>query len=160
MELPSRGAQDWREGRRLRAYELSQQGWRQRTIAQALGVTPGAVSQWLRRARAGGVTALRRRSSPGAPPKLTKEQRSQLPALLRRGAPAFGFAGDVWTGERVAAIIEREWQITYHPEYVPRLLRACGWSCQKPLRRAYQRDQAAIDEWREQRLPALKKKGG
>jgi predicted transcriptional regulator len=37
---------DWREGRRLRAWELQQQGWKQKDIAAALGVTPGAVSQW------------------------------------------------------------------------------------------------------------------
>lgn len=159
MELHSQEAQDWREGRRLRAYELYQQGWKQGAIAHALGVTSGAVSQWLKRARAEGVAALKKRASPGAPPRLTKEQKARLPELLRQGAPAFGFAGDVWTGERVAAIIEQEWQVSYHPHYVPQLLQACGWSRQKPIRRAYQRNQAAIDEWREQRLPALKKKG-
>jgi transposase len=171
MELSSQDAQasqdaqerpplEWREGRRLRAYELSQQGWKQCAIAQALGVTPGAVSQWLRRARDEGVAALKKRASPGAPPKLTQEQKARLPELLLRGAPAFGFAGDVWTGERVAAIIEQEWRVTYHPEYIPRLLQACGWSRQKPVRRARQRNEEAIQEWREQRLPALKKKGG
>ena len=50
---------DWREARRLRAWELKQQGWQQQTIAPALGVSPGAVSQWLTRAAAGGVEALR-----------------------------------------------------------------------------------------------------
>lgn len=160
MELSSQDAHDWREGRRLRAYELFQQGWKQCAIAQALGVTPGAVSQWLCCARAEGVAALKKRTSPGAPPKLTKEQKAQLPELLLQGAPAFGFAGDVWTSERVAAVIEQEWQVSYHPHYVAQLLQDCGWSRQKPIRRAYQRNQAAIDQWREQRLPALKKKGG
>ena len=41
---------DWREGRRVRAYELKEQGWSQRAIAAALGVSEGAVSQWLKRA--------------------------------------------------------------------------------------------------------------
>ncbi|MGH2371033.1 MAG: helix-turn-helix domain-containing protein, partial [Chloroflexota bacterium] len=57
---------DWREGRRLRAWELAQAGWKQRTSAAALGVTEGAVSQWLARARADGVAALRHRPAPGA----------------------------------------------------------------------------------------------
>jgi predicted transcriptional regulator len=43
---------DWREARRYRAWALHRRGWTQRTIATALGVTPGAVSQWLKRARA------------------------------------------------------------------------------------------------------------
>ncbi len=143
----------------MRAYELSQQGWTQKAIAAALGVTAGAVSQWLARARTeGGPQALKKRCSPGAPPKLTREQKAALPALLLRGAPAFGFNGDVWTAQRVAAVIVREWQVAYHPGYVAELLHACGWSRQKPARRARQRDEAAIREWQEARLPALKKR--
>ncbi|MCA1715656.1 MAG: helix-turn-helix domain-containing protein, partial [Actinobacteria bacterium] len=42
----SNQATDWREGRRLRAFELKHQGWKQREIADALGVSKGAVSQW------------------------------------------------------------------------------------------------------------------
>lgn len=148
MELLSQKAQDWREGRRLRGYELFQQGWKQKSIAQALGVTEGAVSQWLTRARMEGkATALTKRPSPGAPPKLTKQQKAQLPALLLRGAPAFGFVGDVWTAERVSAVITKEWQVTYHPSHVAKLLHACGWSRQKPTRRARRRNEEAIKEW-------------
>ena len=160
MEAPrSHQAADWREGRRLRAYELAQQGWTQKAIAAALGVTEGAVSQWMARARTGGgPQALTRRCSPGPPPKLTRAQKAGLPELLRRGAPAFGFTGDVWTARRVAAVIEKEWQVSYHPGTVARLLRAAGWSRQKPARRARQRDEAAVQEWQDARLPALKKR--
>jgi predicted transcriptional regulator len=55
-------AKDWREGRRLRAFELKEQGWKQTEIADALGVTEGAVSQWMKRAREEGVQALRHKS--------------------------------------------------------------------------------------------------
>ena len=83
---------DWREGRRRRAWELKQAGWKQQDIAAALGVTGGAVSQWLSRAQAEGVEeGLRRHPAPGPAPKLTPEQRAQLPALLDRGAE-----GSVW----------------------------------------------------------------
>ena len=57
-------AADWREGRRIRAWELKQEGWKQRDIAQALGISAGAVSQWLKRGREGGVEGLRRRPPP------------------------------------------------------------------------------------------------
>jgi transposase len=149
---------DWREGRRLRAWELHQRGWTQRTIAEALGVTAGAVSQWLKRGREGGRAALRRRSSPGRPPKLSAEQRDRLPAVLERGAEALGFRGDVWTTKRVAAVIQREFRVRYHPAHVSRLLRALGWSVQQPLERATQRDEAAIAQWQTARWPAIKKK--
>jgi transposase len=155
---------DWREARRLRAGELKQQGWPQQTIAAALGVTPGAVSQWLKRAATGGAGALRTRLRPGPTPKLTPEQRARLPAVLARGAEAYGFVGDVWTTARVAAVIERAFGVRYHPAHVSRLLRALGWSVQRPLRRATQRDEAAIAAWYAERWPALKKgpkrKGG
>lgn len=151
-------ATDWREGRRLRAWELKQQGWKQQDIAKALGVTPGAVSQWIKRAEEGGVEALRRRTAPGAPAALTAEQRVQIPALLKHGAESFGFRGDLWTRERVAEVIRREFGVSYHPSHVGRILRACGWSLQKPTRRAKQRDVAAIQRWKEERWPEVKKR--
>src|SRR5688572_8932760 len=96
-------ATDWREGRRLRAWELKQQGWNQRQIARALGVSEGAVSQWMKRAREeGGVEGLGKRTSPGAPPRLSENQRVQLKELLAQGSPAHGFRGDVSTCARVA----------------------------------------------------------
>ncbi len=148
---------DWREARRRRAWELKQQGWKQRTIAAALGVTPGAVSQWLKRALTDGVEALRTQVRPGPTPKLTPEQRAHIPDLLARGAEAYGFAGDVWTAARVAEVLAREFGVRYHPAHVSRLLRAGGWSVQQPIRRATQRDEAAIAAWYAERWPALKK---
>jgi transposase len=148
---------EWREGRRLRAWALKQKGWSQQAIAEALGVTAGAVSQWMRSVREGGGEALKGRPRPGAVPKLTEEQRAQLPGLLVQGAEAFGFRGDVWTGKRVATVIRREFGVRYHPNHVGKLLRAAGWSVQKPIERASQRNEAAIEAWRTERWPALKR---
>lgn len=92
--IDSSRATDWREGRRLRAFELKRENWSQQDIARALGVGKGAVSQWMKRAREeGGKEALRKRTSPGAPPRLSEEQRARVPELLERGAPAYGFRG-------------------------------------------------------------------
>ncbi len=155
-KLSSR-ATDWREGRRLRALELKQEGWRQRDIADALGITKGAVSQWMKRAKEEGVEGLRRKLPPGARPRLSEEQRERLPELLDRGAEAYGFRGEVWTCARVAGVIREEFGVTYHPAHVSRLLRALGLSLQKPARRANQRDEEVIERWKEERWPALKK---
>lgn len=149
---------DWREGRRLRAWALHEQGWKQRAIADALGVTQGAVSQWIARGKVGGIEALRNRKPSGAPRRLTTKQRHQLPSLLARGAEAFGFRGDIWTRARIAAVIKREFGVSYHPDHIGRLLTEIGWSVQKPVERATQRDEAAIAEWRDKRWPALKKR--
>lgn len=153
-------AADWREGRRLRAWELREQGWSQSEIAEALGVTPGAVSQWMRRAREGGAPeALRKRKAPGGQPRLSAEQQTQILDWLREGAVAHGFRGELWTRKRVAVLIERKLGIRYHPGHVSKLLQSWGWSSQKPEKRANQRDEAAIEQWVQERWPATKKSG-
>lgn len=150
----------WREGRRRRAWALAQAGWKQAAIAQALGVTQGAVSQWLKRARAGGADALRAHPPPGPTPKLTSAQRTQLTALLTQGAEAHGWQGNIWTTRRVAALIATAFGVHYHPAHVSRLLRQLGWSVQTPRVRASQQDAAAVQEWQTARWPAIKKKRG
>ncbi len=105
-----------------------------------------------------GRLALHHRMPPGPTPKLTAEQRAQLPALLAHGAEAFGFLGDVWTTKRVAVVIQRELGARYHPAHVSRLLRQIGWSVQKPIHRATQRDEAAIAQWVQERWPVLQAK--
>jgi len=149
----------WHEGRRLRAWELFQQGWPQRQIALALGVTEGAVSQWITRARQAGSSALLDRPHPGPKPRLSPQEQARVPALLRQGAQAFGFRGDLWTLKRVREVIRREFGVTYHPSHISRLLRQWDWTRQKPVPCARQRDEAAIRAWREQQYPALVKRG-
>ncbi len=148
---------DWREGRRLRAWDLHQQGWKQQDIAVALGVSPGAVRQWLKRGRDGGEAGLRRQPPPGAKPRVSADQLVELQALLAQGAQAFGFIGEVWTSKRVAALIKRFLGVTYHRAHVSRLLRALGLSVQKPVVHATQRDETVIQAWWDERWPELKK---
>jgi transposase len=152
-----RRSDSW-EWRRQRAWELSQQGWWQKDIAAALGVSCAAVCQWLKRAGERGVEALRTQPRPGGPAKLSAEQRAQIPALLARGAEAYGFRGDVWTAKRVATVIWRTFGVRYHRDHVSRLLRQAGWSRQQPIERATQRDEAAMAQWYAERWPALQKK--
>lgn len=158
MDEQQTQTRDWREYRRLRAWELKQRGWKQKDIAEALGVTPGAVSQWMRRARAGGKETLRRRPAPGRKPRLSAAQREKLPALLAKGAEAYGFRGAVWTRKRVAQVIRREFGVAYSPRHVGRLLKAIGWTVQQPEKRASQRDEAAIEQWVAEEWPRIKKR--
>ncbi len=149
---------DWREERRKQAWKLKELGWQQKDIAVALGVTEGAVSHWMKRGREGGVEALEAHPPKGVSPRLTAEQKAQLPALLAKGAEAYGFRGEVWTASRVAEVIFRTFGVRYHRDHVGRLLRQAGWSRQQPIERASQRDEEAIKQWSEERWPAIKKK--
>jgi transposase len=148
---------NWKEARRLQAWHLKQQGWAQRRIAEAVGVSEGAVSQWMTRAREAGPDALRRRLAPGAPRRLSIDQLARLPELLHRGPAAYGFRGELWTRTRIAAIIRLACGVSSHPRHVGRLLKLLRWTPQKPARRARQRDEAAIARWRDDTWPTLKK---
>ena len=138
--------------------EAKQQGWKQQDIAAALGVTPGAVSQWLKRGREQGVDGLQRRPAPGPTPTLSAAQLAQLPTLLERGAEAYGFRGQVWTCKRAAEVIRRTFGVSYHPAHVSRLLHPLRQSVQRPHARAAQRTEASIQAWWRERWPALEKK--
>ena len=105
------------------------------------------MSQWLKQAREHGEQRLAARKATGRPPRLTTAQRQQIPLLLLQGAQAHGFRGDLWTRRRVATVLQREFGVTHCLQHVGTLLRQCGWTRQQPVRRAQQRDEAAISEW-------------
>ena len=105
---------DWQEARRWQALALKQQGWQQQPIAQALGVTKGAVSQWMARVREYGAEERRARLRSGAPPRLNGSELPLLPELLAAGAEAYGFRGEVWTCARMGKLIEWVFGVTYH----------------------------------------------
>jgi transposase len=149
---------DWREARRFRALELKEKGWTQTRIAEALGVTPGAVSQWFKAVREQGLAALYSRKGGGPKAKLKEGQLERLPKLLAKGPEAYGFRGAVWTRRRVGTIIKQEFGVAYSDTHVGRLLDEIGWSRQKPVERAEQRDEDAIADWQEETFPELKKK--
>jgi transposase len=149
---------DWKEGRRMRAYELQQQGWKQQRIAEALGVSKMAVSQWMQAARANGAAGLQARPRTGAPRRLTDEQLHLLPDFLTHGAEAYGFRGEVWTCARVGRVIAREFDVRYDKSQVSRLLKRLNWTPQKPIKRASQRDEIAIARWRTEVWIDLKKR--
>jgi transposase len=147
---------DWREWRRVRAWELAESGWRVNAIARALDASPAAVSRWLTAARRDGPAALRARPRPGAPPKLTPGQKRLIADFLWHGPEAYGFAGEVWTCRRVGGVLAEEFAVRYSRSQVARILKALGWTPQLPITRAIQRDEAAVKRWGDQVWPALK----
>ncbi len=149
---------DWKEARRFRALELKQAGWTQQEIAEALGVTKGAVSQWMAAVADDGVEALYARPHTGGPVKLPLAQRLLIPELLSHGAEAYGFRGEVWTCARVAEVIKWEFGVAYHPAHVSRILKDLKWTPQKPIERASQRNEILIEQWRTDVWPELKKR--
>ncbi len=145
------------ERRRRRAVALVDKGWPMRRVAEALGASPGSVSAWCWAYRQGGDTALAAKPHPGRRVELTERQLKQLDRWLRRGPTACGYPTELWTLKRVAELIERRFGVRYDPSGVWHLLRRMGWSCQKPERRARERDEQAIARWRQEDWPRIKK---
>ena len=126
-------------------------------IAEACGVSLSAVGQWKRAWRASGEAGLAARLHPGPEPLLTPDDLWRLDHMLRAGAHRAGFDSDLWTCRRVTQLIQQRFGVTYHLSHVWKVLRKLGWSCQKPERRARERDEAAIEHWRKVRWPQIKK---
>lgn len=147
----------WLQARRLRAAELFAIGVRQAEVARQLGVTRQSVHLWYQRWQADGVDGLVSRGPTGPAPRLSDNQLQQIEQALLKGADANGFVGELWTLDRITTVIERLTGIRHHPAWVWALLRyRLGWSVQRPVRRAAERDQAAIDRWVKERWPAIK----
>jgi transposase len=134
------------QARRLRAAELFAAGVHQAEVARQLGVSAQAVSVWHGRWQAGGTEALYSRGPSGPAPRLSDVQLATIEQALLEGATAHGFTGELWTLNRVATVIERLTGVRHHPAWVWALLcHRLGGSVQRPVRRAAERDQAAID---------------
>jgi len=138
--------------RLLQAREMTQA-----QIARHLGVSKAAVSQWKKKLDQGGPTALEARPVSGRPPKLDAPAKQELVEKLEAGAIAAGFPTEQWTQARVKRVIEREFEVVYHPNYISRLLHDLGWSVQKPDPRAIERDEELIRAWLSKEWPRIKK---
>jgi transposase len=145
------------QARRLRAAELFAAGLRQAEVARQLGVSRQSASDWHARWRVGGPDALLSRGPTGPSPRLSDRQLGQVEQALLEGATANGFVGELWTLDRIALVIQRLTGVRHHPAHVWALLRhRLGWSVQRPVRRAAERDQAAIVRWIKETWPRIK----
>jgi transposase len=153
-----KGSADLLEHRRHRALALLDGGRRSlNEVARLVGSAASSVMRWRDARRRGGVKALKVRFSPGRPRRLTTAQRRSLVRRLLRGAMAYGYQTELWTTGRIADLIEREFAVRYHPDHVGRLLHDLNWSHQKPERRALERNTKAIERWKREHWPRVKK---
>lgn len=146
------------ERRRFQALKLLKQGYNQSEVGRRVKVCSQTVSRWARTVAAEGETALKAVGRAGRKPLLDEKQREQLVARLREGPEKLGYQTPLWTCHRVGHLIEEEFGVSYHAGHVWKLLRELNWSPQRPVGRALERDQEAIDHWKRKSWPAIKKK--
>jgi len=135
-------------------------GMTQTDAARTYGVSLRAVSKWMKLSRDGGLRALKpgkRGRRPGGG-RLTTKQASRIRTLIIGKMPdQLKLPFYLWTREAVMRLIEREYSVTVSPTTVGRYLKAWGMSAQKPVRRAYERNDAAITRWLDEDYPTLVK---
>lgn len=155
---PSRLTREQMEERRLEGGRMLKAGkLPQAEIARRLGVSRATVSEWAKKVKEEGIRGLRKRKAKGGASKLTNEQKQKLKRLLDRGALACGFATERWTLQRLKEVIEREFGVIYHPNYLNRLLDNLGYSPQKPLPQAVEQEREMVQAWLERDFPRVKK---
>jgi transposase len=146
------------ERRRFKALRLLRQGVNQSEVARRVRVVRQSVARWAALDREGGQRALRQAGRAGRKPRLTPRQKSRLEQHLLAGPERLGYETNLWTSERVADLIQQEFGVRYHPGHVWKILVALGWSCQRPVGRALERNEKAIGHWKKVRWPDIKKK--
>jgi transposase len=127
-------------------------------VARRLGVARQVAYRWQSAWQRGGNAALASKGPAGPKARLTVKQTQQVTKALLAGPVAHGYKTALWTLPRVASLIEDLTGVAYHPGHVWRLLGASGFSCQRPERRAVERDEKEIRRWLRTDWPALKKK--
>jgi transposase len=142
------------ERRRHRAVELYRQGEPAPLIGRILGVHPNSVYRWHRQADT--PAGLDAKPHPGPAPGLSDDQLRHLGALLQQGAHAHGWPNQLWTADRVTALIHRHLGVAYHPEHVRKILKQrLGWTSQKPQTRPRERNDKEVARWVDDEFPRI-----
>ena len=135
------------EKRRFEAAALFEKGYGPSEVARRLNVRRQSAYVWQALWKTAGRTGLKSNGSAGCKRRLTPEQEVNLTQAIIDGAEATGHGSSVWTLPRIADLIRQQYQVEYHPGHVWRLLRRLGFSCQRPARRAYERDSEEVALW-------------
>lgn len=140
---------------RARGLALLAEGKEPKEVAEILGVTRRSVNRWEQDAKHPRKKKATR--PPGRPRKLSEKQVKRLEKALDKGAYAFGYAGDYWTLDRISQVIWQLFGVRYETSAVWYVMQWMGWSNQRPQRQPFHRDEEAIDQWKKEELPRIKK---
>ena len=151
------GSADLIEQRRRTALTLLDEGLSLHEVARIVECHASSVLRWRDAREKSGSEVFVVKTSPGRPRRLSEKDLRKLEKLLLKGPLAFGYRTDLWTTQRIADVIEQEFGVKYHRDHIGRVMKKMGWSPQKPERRAMERDEERIREWKEKEWPRIKK---
>ncbi|MBF0434189.1 MAG: transposase, partial [Magnetococcales bacterium] len=141
---------------RIRAVRRVEAGESPETVIQALGFHRSCIYEWIAKYREGGIDALRAKLAPGKTPKLNgKHMKWLYTSIVGKNPLQLRFPFALWTRSMVRELIRRELGIALSECQVGRLLHKLGLSPQKPVRKAWQRNDVWVDRWRREEFPAI-----
>ena len=146
------------ERRRFKAFTLLSKGLSEAEVARQVGAHRQSVNRWAKTITEQGREGLKQAGRAGRKSQLSEAEFKQLEQKLKRGAEAAGYETNLWTLDRVADLIEQDFGVKYHAGHVSWILKKLGWSCQRPVGKALERNEPAIKQWKKRRWAELKKK--
>lgn len=141
---------------RLQAIKAIKSGQGVTQVAAAFGVNVRTVFRWLATYASGGQQALQAKPIPGRPPKLQEGHLRWLVGMVRETTPLqhrFEFA--LWTLGLIQELLQRQFALRLARSTVGRAMHALGFTPQRPLRRARERDPVLVERWQAEALPAI-----
>ena len=146
------------EEMRTRIVKRIQGGESPEVLAKAMGLNRSTVYGWLAQYRQGGWGALKAKPLFGRPPKLDDKKLKWIyDTVTQKNPMQLKFAFALWTREMVAKIIQDKFNVKLSAASVGRLLAQLGITCQKPLHRAIERNEALVRKWLKTEYPKIKK---
>lgn len=141
---------------RINAIRLLSLGYAHAAVAEILDVTQSSVYGWQKMYREGGLAALSTKIASGRKPLLTDKQLLQLAGWIRKDPRQLEFDFALWTRKMVRDLIRRKFGVDYSPQNVGRILKMLGFSPQRPVYQALERDQEKRRKWMEEIFPAIR----
>lgn len=145
-----------KEKRNRLIFTRSKEGMKQEEIGRLYGLKQSAVSRIIKSCREGNFSLTE--ETRGVKPKLTKVELEQLPNLLQTNkATAYGYSADIWNKWSVQKLIEQEFGVHYHENYIHEIMRKIKYSSQKPIKQDYRQDEGKVAKYKTEKIPAIKK---
>jgi len=147
------------EHMRLLAVDRVLAGEKPSIVAKSFGIYRTSIYKWLRAHRKRGRDALRSTKAEGPTPKLTESQKNQVRRwIIGKDPRQYGFDFGLWTRSIIAQMVRERFDVSLTLPSIGRLLSSLDITPQKPLRRAYERNEKEIKQWKEEKYPALRKR--
>jgi transposase len=147
------------EERRRQVIGLRQSGVSYAAIAAQVGLSQTGVFDICQRFDARGEKGLisgKRGRKPDEQKLLTTAQETEIKRLICRHMPdELGLDFALWSREAVRALIRRRYGVRLAVRTTGKYLARWGFTAQKPLRRAYEQQPAAVRDWLHHEYPAI-----